>query len=826
MHRPELLAAAAAAAILLALTGCSGNASDDDDTTGDGDDDTAETGCITVNGEVPGFAHLQDAINAATDGDVISVCSGTYAGSVVIENSLTILGDASATTVLEGDVNEMAVTIRQTEDVTVAGFTVSSTRNGIAVEDATGVILEDLVVSDSGQTGIQIERSEVRIAVSTLTVHPFAAIDAEASTVEADGCEIGDIQGYGIRLVESEGSVIDTNIADVSVADDPGDDDGTCILAQDASGPVRVDGATLSTCTRVGVYGLNADLEVTDSGISDCANGIAGIGPGPVGSSTVAGNTIDECPLFGVLLTAQDASIQGNVLTVSDPGDNTVGIAVGQDDGTFDVSDNEVSGYGRVGIWIQYPLADPAPTGGTATVAGNTVADVDLYGMLVTDLDSAEVSGNDVHGIRWSGSLSQGAYGDGFGMGLWTIDELTMTENLVFDVDVVGVFLQESTFTSTDDSVTDNHLWGLYIGESAGTFTGLSLERNAITGADIRTSDVTFEYATVADTIAAIPPELWEDPEPYEYSGTGMSLTDAQVSLINCTLTDNDSFHLMLQSTDLLLQDSLLSGDTTYGLYAFYLFGTIAGNEFRGVEDAIYLWSSDADEQIGDLTIENNLFDGVGNGVRSTYLARTVAVVGNTFSSTLDYSGYGGDGYGIYAADYDLDGALLEVRDNTFTDLANSAVYAYGVDVEASGGNTIDGIDGGHTAVVLQQVEGSLDGLTIAGSSGRGMSVDGSTVSVTGCSLSGALEDNLYIHDSTVEISDNLALSQGSSNGVHLAGSVTGVLTGNVISGNAEYGISCDGPAVVLDVCINAMADNLQGDFKEENGCLLGCLVE
>jgi hypothetical protein len=825
MYRPDPLALALGAALLLLLAGCDPSAGDDDDTTGD-DDDTAEAGCITINGEVPGFAHLQDAINAATDGDVISVCAGTYSGSVVIENGLTILGAASATTILEGDVNEMAVTIRQTEGVKLSGFTVSSTRNGIAVEDATDVVLEDLIVSDSGQVGIQVDGSQVRIAVSTLTVHPFAAIDASDSSLDVDGCTIGDIAGYGIRLVDSDAVIVDTDISDIRLQDEPGEDDGTCILARDARGPISVDGVTVDGCDRVGIYGLNADLEVTNSAVSSCANGIAGLGPGEAGGSVISGSTIDECPLFGVLLADQAATVEGNTLTVTDPGDNTYGIAVGQTDGTFTVSDNEVSGYGRGGIWVQYPFTDPAPTGGTAILHGNTVADVNLYGILATDLDSADIQGNDVHGIRWSGALSNGAYGDGFGMSLWTIDELTMADNRVFDVDVVGVFVQEATFTSTDDAVTDNHLWGLYISEAAGTFTGLSLERNAITAADIRTADVTFEYATVVDTVPAVPPELWEDPEPYEYSGTGLSITESQASFVGCTLTDNDAFHMTLQSTDIQLQDSLLTGDTTYGLYAFYLFGNISGNEFRDVEDAIYLWSSDADEQIGDLTIEDNTFSEVGNGIRTTYLARTVLIENNVFTSTIDYSGYGSDGYGVYAADYDVDGALVELRDNSFDDLANSAVYAFGVDLEVSGGNTVDGIDGGYSAIHLQQVDGTVDGLTVAGSSGPGMVVDGSTLTVTGCSFTGSLADNLRISSSSVSINDNLAFSDGATNGIRLEGAITGSLTGNTIAGNAEYGISCDGAAVVLDACVNTMAGNGITDIKEENGCVLGCVAE
>jgi len=337
---------------------------------------------------------------------------------------------------------------------------------------------------------------------------------------------------------------------------------------------------------------------------------------------------------------------------------------------------------------------------------------------------------------------------------------------------------------------------------------------------------VSFEYATVADTVAAVPPELWEDPQPYELSGTGLSFTESQVSLVGCTLTDNDSFHIYLQSTDIALQDSLVSGDTSYGLYAFYPFGVIEGNDFRDVEDAIYLWSSDADEQIGDLRIEDNSFTDVGNGVRSTYLARTVTIVGNSFASTIDYSGYGSDGYGVYAADYDLDGALLELRDNTFADLANSAVYAYGVDLDVSGSNTVDTVDGGVPAVQLQQVSGSVDGVTVAGASGEGLVVDGSTLDLTGCSLTGALQDNLRIANSAVSVTGNLAISDGATNGVRLEGTVTGSLTGNTIDGNAEYGISCDGAGVALDSCHNAMTGNGLGEFKEDNGCVLGCLVD
>ncbi|MDP7114218.1 MAG: hypothetical protein QGH45_19760, partial [Myxococcota bacterium] len=143
----------------LLLVGCPTGAGDDD-SAGDDDDVSYEHGCITVNGDEPGFAHLQDAVTVASSGDEIEVCAGEFEGSVVVEKPVTIRGAGPDESVLVGDTNEMAVTIRGTSDVTLSGFAVESSRNAVVVLDASSVVLRDLVVESSGQVGISVEDSD------------------------------------------------------------------------------------------------------------------------------------------------------------------------------------------------------------------------------------------------------------------------------------------------------------------------------------------------------------------------------------------------------------------------------------------------------------------------------------------------------------------------------------------------------------------------------------------------------------------------------------------------------------------------------------------
>ncbi len=801
--------------LALVLVGCPTESQDDDagdDDTGDDDTVTYESGCITVNDEQPGFAHLQDAIDTAGEGDSIELCEGTFEGSVRIGKSLSIQGQGVGDSTLTGAVNEMTVTIEDASGVSLSGLTIDSTRNAVVVQASTGVLLQDLGLESSGQTAISADHSQLQVAQVDFRDHPYAAIDAQASTVEITDCTFTDLTGYGVLLRSSDATILSSEFDSVVPQPTSDDFDGTCIFADDST--VTVTDAVISACTRVGIYGIDSDLEVANTTVENCANGIAGIAGA---ASSVTGCVFEEVPLFGILLVDQDATITGNTLHATDPGADTCGVAVGADDGTFEIRDNEVSGYGQIGIWVQYPFWGETPAGGSAVLADNTITDVALHGVLLTELDTAEVSGNVIQGITWGGEVTDGGYTDGFGLNLWDIDELVLSENEVSDVDVVGIYVLDSEFVSTDDEVSETGVWGILISGSSGTFEGLLVNNTAICGVDVRTSAVDFVDTIIRNGHQGIPPEYWEDGWPLYYAH-GAMFSDSQCSFTDSHFLDNDDWALELYDTDVQVEGTTFRGDSNYGIYAVYGFGEIRDSSFEDLTYAIHLDSADAASQIGDLTMANNLFTDVYAALYSSNLAGTTVFEDNQIDSTT--------GYGLYLADATADDAVVEVRDNSFTTLAGSAVYASGIELQMDGANTIDGVDNGYASVSLDTVTGTVSGLVVANGTGPGLTAAGSDLSITGCELAGSAGHNLQLRDSTVQVVDNPALSQGSAAGIKLEGIIHGAITGNTIQDNAAHGIHCDSADVALDACYNTMGGNTPADLYEESGCVLACTLQ
>jgi len=66
---------------------------------------------------------IQEAINAANPGDIIQVASGTYHEHLIVNKRVSLLGESSATTIIDGDENGTVITI-STSNVIINGFTI------------------------------------------------------------------------------------------------------------------------------------------------------------------------------------------------------------------------------------------------------------------------------------------------------------------------------------------------------------------------------------------------------------------------------------------------------------------------------------------------------------------------------------------------------------------------------------------------------------------------------------------------------------------------------------------------------------------------------
>jgi parallel beta-helix repeat protein len=90
----------------------------------------AQPAVITVPNDFP---TIQEAIDNATLGDTIMVLSGTYHENVVVNKTVSLIGENSSTTIIDGNKTGTVVTI-EASDVTISGFTIQNSGNATESE--------------------------------------------------------------------------------------------------------------------------------------------------------------------------------------------------------------------------------------------------------------------------------------------------------------------------------------------------------------------------------------------------------------------------------------------------------------------------------------------------------------------------------------------------------------------------------------------------------------------------------------------------------------------------------------------------------------------
>ncbi|MEV6006788.1 right-handed parallel beta-helix repeat-containing protein [Streptomyces sp. NPDC051976] len=195
------------------------------------------------------YETLAAAIEAAADGDVLSVSAGTYRENLVLDRAVTLRGADGPGTVRIAPASGVALTVRaaatvqdllvECQDISAAALLVEggapelsglriSTRSavglevregarptvrrctvdnpaglGISVLDAAGGLFEECEVVAAGQTGIAV-RGGATPRLERCRVHHTSAAGISATgentVVEAVGCEVFEIRGTGVQI--------------------------------------------------------------------------------------------------------------------------------------------------------------------------------------------------------------------------------------------------------------------------------------------------------------------------------------------------------------------------------------------------------------------------------------------------------------------------------------------------------------------------------------------------------------------------------------------------------------------------------------------------
>ncbi|MFD7706374.1 right-handed parallel beta-helix repeat-containing protein [Streptomyces sp. NPDC059785] len=196
------------------------------------------------------YASLAAALEAAADGDVLTVAPGTYRENLVVQRAVTLRGpegspgsvriapadgvpltvrasavvqdlhvegqDAAAPAVLveEGtpELTDLRVVTRSATGFEVRGGARPTVRRctvdnpagiGIAVLDGGGGVFEECEVVAAGQSGVAV-RGGARPRLERCRVHhasgPGLSATGENSSLEAVGCEVYEVKGSGVQI--------------------------------------------------------------------------------------------------------------------------------------------------------------------------------------------------------------------------------------------------------------------------------------------------------------------------------------------------------------------------------------------------------------------------------------------------------------------------------------------------------------------------------------------------------------------------------------------------------------------------------------------------
>ncbi len=812
--------------LVLLAAACDDDTGPDPDDTGPGPDDTEggeetghdtgepEEGCITVDGE-GGYARLTDAIRLASEGSLIEICAGAFVEAVTVDKSVTIMGAGYSQTTWRAPADEVPFRIADVSEVTLQGIGVSSDGHAIEVEDATDIVLASLSGSEFGTHAIWARDVEgLVVRDSTFYAAPEGAILVSGGTAEITGCNLVNNVAYAVAgtgdvdLVLRDNTIRGTVYSEKSAegyADGfgvIGDNAGTLVLENNrftdntpwAIYAQRTDAVSLSGDTvsggLFGVYQISGDLALDGVTVTNPVElGIVWVG-GRTDALSITGSTVHGDPSV-----VADYDLDDGVLG---------GIGLYAEGNDVTVSDSTFYGWNDAGAWIA--AYDYTYAGGTAAISDTTFENNGRRGLLVLYLDGT-ATGVTVRDLR-------------------QVEEIDTSKSYYVDFPA-AVAVENGSMAWTGGEIADNEGWGI-----SNVLSTVSVSGVTFTGNDW---SAFIDYQGVS-----------------EIRGNTFTASEAASNRLPCIW--------VYENTSTVIEGNLFTANAA----------GFSWQESTGFEYAIHDYGVEVRGYLADVQLLGNTFEDGCSGFDA--MSSRIAAEGNTWT---DYWGT--------IATVDSATGVVTLTDEVVRDSAASIVYCEGGQVTVDGLTATDQVTGSFTydvyiggdyeatetqefvnspisllagcnlvlsgsaisGTVASAIEASdsslrLDTVTIDQAAEAGVSLSGmSSAVLEGVEVTGATTYGLYASKSSLEVSGGAYGSNG-SDGARLASCTADVRSatfsgnaasglvaetttlaamGNVITGNGEYGISCQSSSTITE-CGNDISGNAAGD---NDGCDASC---
>ena len=298
---------------------------------------------ITVSGltthHVYSGQSIQDAINSAQSGDTIFVYNGTYYEHVVVNKSVSLIGEDKHNTIIDGNGTYRVIEVTAS-NVKIINFTIrrSGGHMGIYVRGfySSGNNISHNIITDT-YAGIYLSSSKNNTLIgNTVSNNTESGIYLDYSSNNTLIGNIASNNHYGIRLYKSNNNTLSGN---------------------------TFSGDNVLTSTDLGI-----DLMYSSNNV--------------VSGNIASNNT------YGIMLYSSEyGNSENNTITGNTASNNFCGICLRDSDNNT-ISDNIASSNNGYGIWLDFSANN--------TVIGNTASNTTTCGIYLEHSSNNVISGNTV----------------------------------------------------------------------------------------------------------------------------------------------------------------------------------------------------------------------------------------------------------------------------------------------------------------------------------------------------------------------------------------------------------------------------------------------
>lgn len=171
---------------------------------------------VTVDDDGPAdFNTIQKAINNVSAGSTILVRNGLYVENVVVNKSVSLIGESNVATIVDGNRTGSVFNITNTDNVHISNFTVRNSNTllgfGVTLDHSSGnTISHNRITGNRDGIGLSFSYNNI-ILYNNISLNYFSAIDAEYSAGNVFSYNIMSENSYGIKLSTCDFNIFSEN---------------------------------------------------------------------------------------------------------------------------------------------------------------------------------------------------------------------------------------------------------------------------------------------------------------------------------------------------------------------------------------------------------------------------------------------------------------------------------------------------------------------------------------------------------------------------------------------------------------------------------------